>query len=182
MMSGLGPFFDWPYAIFGHSMGGLIAFELTRALRAAGRPQPVHLFVSAIEAPGTPALRPRLGSAPDAEVKRALRSLNGTPPALLDNDELMALMMPVVRADFSVLETYEFREEPPLSMPITVFGGRSDQAVPPSVLSGWHRQSSRGARLQLFPGGHFFLQSAESDVVRAVARALEPAPRPEAAR
>lgn len=169
----LDPLLDRPFAIFGHSMGGLIAFELARALRADGRPAPAHLFVSAVGAPGIPSGWRALRDAPDAELKEELRALDGTPPALLENDDLMAIMLPVVRADFSVLETYEYRAEQPLDVPITVFGGESDHVVPPWTLSGWRRQSARGARLQMFPGGHFFLQAAANDVVTAIGRALD---------
>jgi surfactin synthase thioesterase subunit len=173
LVNALDALLDRPFAIFGHSMGGLVAFELARALRARGKPQPAHLFISATGAPGAPSTLPLLATARDADVKKELRALNGTPRELLDNDELMALMLPVVRADFSVLETYEYREEPPLAVPITVFGGASDRVVPPSALSGWRRQSMKGSRLHLFPGDHFFLNSIPTDVVGAIARALE---------
>jgi surfactin synthase thioesterase subunit len=168
----LDPVLDRPFALFGHSMGGLIAFELARALRAAGKLQPVHLFVSAVATPGQPSSLPALRAAPDADVKKELRALNGTPRELLDDDELMALMLPVLRADFSVLETYEYRDEPPLPVPLTVFGGAADRVVPPSVLSGWRYQSSKGSRLQLFPGDHFFVHAATAEVVGAVTTAL----------
>lgn len=106
------------------------------------------------------------------ELARTLRDLNGTPQELLDNDELMALILPTFRADLSVLENYRYRDEPPLEVPITVFGGTSDPFVPPSALAGWRRQSTGGSRLQLFPGDHFFVNSAATDVMGAIARDL----------
>lgn len=173
LASALRPLLDQPFAIFGHSMGGLIAFELARALRASGMPSPAHLFVSAIAAPGTLSTWHALRDAPDGEVKEELRALEGTPAALLENDDLMAVMLPIVRADFTVLETYEYRPDRPLDVPITVFGGMSDHVVPPWNLTGWRRESTRGSRLQMFPGGHFFLQSAANDVVAAIGRTLD---------
>jgi medium-chain acyl-[acyl-carrier-protein] hydrolase len=163
---------DRPFALFGHSMGGLIAFELARSLRERGAPEPAHLFVSATAAPSTPATGQKFAVATDAELKKKLRDLNGTPEELLENEELMALLLPMFRADFSVLENYEYREEPPLAVPITVFAGRSDAIVQPSDLPGWRRQSTGGTRLHFFPGDHFFVHSASTDVMKAIADVL----------
>ena len=163
---------DRPFALFGHSMGGLIAFELARTLRRRGSRQPDHLFVSAVASPSTPPRRPLVHCASDAAVKQRLHDLNGTPQELLDNEELMALVLPTFRADFSVLENYEYRDEPPLKVPITVFGGASDPVVPPAALNGWGRQSAAGSRMQFFPGDHFFVHSAATDVIGAIARVL----------
>lgn len=179
VLDAIEPFLDRPFALFGHSMGGLIAFELARTLRRRGGPQPVHLFVSAADAPGGPRTRPSsIRSAAEVDVKKELRVLGGTPQVLLDNEELMELMLPVLRADFSIIETYEYRPEAPLVMPITVFGGISDQVVSQQSLRGWLEQSTGDSQLRLFPGDHFFLHSAEADLVRAVADGLAEAARP----
>lgn len=168
---------DRPYALFGHSLGGLIAFELARTLRARGARQPAHLFVSGMSAPGTTLTQPMIHCGSDDEVKARLRLLDGTAPDLFDNDQLMALMLPTVRADFSVLETYEYREQPPLAVPITVLSGIADPVVRPATLAGWRRQSTRGSQLRLLPGGHFFLDTALPEVMATIADALRlPAP------
>ncbi|MFD2762817.1 thioesterase II family protein [Micromonospora eburnea] len=161
---------DRPYALFGHSMGGLLAFELARALRRRPVRQPAHVFVSAAASPGTAPTRPLLHCATDDEIRRRLAELGGTPPGLLDNVELMELMLPVLRADFAVLETYEYRSEAPLSVPLTVLGGRADRIVPPKALGGWQRHTSAGSRLCLFPGDHFFLHGATADLMSTVLR------------
>ncbi len=163
---------DRPYALFGHSMGGLLVFELARALRRRPVRQPAHVFVSAAGSPGTPPTRPLLHCATDDEIRQRLAELGGTPPDLLDNVELMELMLPVLRADFSVLETYEHRPEAPLSTPLTVLGGRADRIVPPKALDGWQRHTSAGSRLCLFPGDHFFLHRTAADVLATVVRDL----------
>jgi surfactin synthase thioesterase subunit len=98
--------------------------------------------------------------------------MNGTPEELLADEELMTIMMPVLRADFAVIETYEYQDEPPLDVPITVFGGLSDRVVPPASLAGWRGQSALASRLKLFPGDHFFLHSAATDVLGAIAHEL----------
>lgn len=166
------PLLDRPFALFGHSMGGLIAFELTRWLRRRGGPAPLRLFVSATSAPGTPPSLPLIHLASDADVKSKMRSLNGTPQELLDNDELMQLMIPILRADFSVLETHEHREEPPLDVPISVFGGARDRAVRPSALDGWRDQSAVETRLRLLPGDHFFIHGAAVEIVADILKDL----------
>jgi surfactin synthase thioesterase subunit len=171
------PYLDRPFAVFGHSMGGLLAFELTRTLRRRGLPLPVHLFVSATAAPGTPRARPPVHHATDAQVVEELRLLGGTPPALLDDENLMELMLPVIRADFSVLETYEYRPEPPLPVPLTVFGGTDDPLVPVRSLDGWRRESAAGARLRVMTGDHFYLHPAAADIMAVIAETLAtPAP------
>jgi medium-chain acyl-[acyl-carrier-protein] hydrolase len=163
---------DRPFALFGHSMGGLIAFELARTLREQRAPEPAHLFVSATASPGTPPGKAPVHDVPEADFIQRLRDLNGTPEELLRDEELMALMMPVLRADFALFETYEYREAPPLTVPITAFGGEADTAVSPTALAGWRGQSASGSRLRFFPGGHFFLHSAAADVLGAITHAL----------
>ena len=165
---------DRPYALFGHSLGGLLGFELARELRRRTVRQPGRLFVSAAGAPTAPPIQPLLHCATDDEIRQRLAELGGTPQYLLDNAELMRLMLPVLRADFSVLETYEYRDEVPLATPLTVFGGRSDRIVPPKALDGWRRQTSAGARLRLFPGDHFFLHDTTAEVMTAVAQDISP--------
>ncbi|GAU68940.1 putative type II thioesterase [Streptomyces sp. NBRC 110611] len=170
----LRPALDRPYALFGHSMGGLLAFELTRTLRERGLPQPVHLFVSGAAAPGTRRTRPVVHNATDAEMRGELRVLNGTPRELLENAELMELMLPTLRADFSVLETYTYQEAPPLAVPLTVLAGTADPSVEISALQGWRDQTTAGSRLKLFAGDHFFLHSATAEVIATVREALAP--------
>jgi surfactin synthase thioesterase subunit len=167
---------DRPFALFGHSMGALVVFELARAMRRRGLPMPEHLFVSAAAAPDARRAQPPLFNATDDEVKARLSQLNGTPRELLDNEELMTLMLPTLRADFSVLETYEYREEAPLPVPLTVFGGTADQATSPAALHGWRRHSEVSAQLRLFGGDHFYLNTATEELARAIAeRLLTPA-------
>ena len=167
------PVLDRPFALFGHSMGGLIAFELARWLQELGGPQPRRLFVSATSAPGPRLADPPVHHASDAEVRNRLRSLNGTPRELLEDDELMDLMIPIVRTDFSVVETHEHGAGLPLDVPITVFGGLDDRTVRPAALAGWRAQSTAGSRLRLFPGDHFFLHAAAADIVSTIMEDLD---------
>lgn len=156
------PLLDIPYAFFGHSMGALIAFEVVQELRRQQKRLPFHFFASAVRAPQLK-YRDRISfDLPDAEFIEELRRLNGTPNEVLDHSELMALMLPMLRADFSVAQTYEFVAAPPLPFPITVYGGQQDVSVSKIELDGWLEQTTGGFRLELFPGDHFYLHASEN--------------------
>lgn len=172
----LEPMLDRPYALFGHSMGGLVAYELTRLLRERGAPAPEHLYISATSAPGRPLGRALPHQATDAEVLDELRALGGTPPELLADRELMAMAVRTLRADYTALGTYEHRPADPLDVPLTVFGGRTDAIVPPADLRGWPAQTTAGCRLRFFPGDHFFLHAAAPEIVRIVLETLDAHP------
>lgn len=163
------PLLDRPYSIFGHSMGGLVGFELTRRLRAIGAALPEHLIVSAAADPAAArAAEHPVHLASDGVLKEKLRSLNGTPEGLLEDDELMDLMMPMIRADFALLETYRYRVEDPLSVPLTVLGGTLDRSVSRSGLTGWSRLSETFLDLRMFEGDHFFLHRFGPELVSVV--------------
>ena len=123
------PYLDKPFAFFGHSMGGLLSFELARYLRKQYDKQPVQLFVCASRAPQIPSPKPPIHALPEIEFKQELRHLNGTPASVLQNTELMQLLIPIIRADFAVLETYVYTQEPPFECPIVAFGGLEDREV-----------------------------------------------------
>jgi medium-chain acyl-[acyl-carrier-protein] hydrolase len=166
------PYFDKPFAFFGHSMGALISMELTRWLRRTGNPMPVQLFISARRAPQLSSTElPSYDLTESAFIER-LRELNGTPPEVLDHPELMQLMIPLLRADFSVCETYQYQAEPPLNCPITVFGGLGDVEVPRESLEPWREHTTASFSLHMFPGNHFFIHSAQRDVLRLILETL----------
>lgn len=164
----IGPMLDRPFAFFGHSMGGLVAFELARTLRDRGWPAPVHLFISAAAEPGRPPHRTALYRASDEEVVDELVKLGGTPPELLADRELMSMTARVLRADYTALGTYEFRRAAPLAVPMTVLGGRADPITAPAELRGWQAQTVAGCRFRMFPGDHFYLHGAAADILRTV--------------
>jgi medium-chain acyl-[acyl-carrier-protein] hydrolase len=156
------PYCDRPFAFFGHSMGGLIAFELTRSLRRHHHPQPLHLLLSGCRAPQLSSPHPPLHSLSDADFIEELRRYNGTPEAVLTNAELMQLFLPTLRADFTLIETYCHVAEPPLDRPITVFGGLQDAEVSPEDLEAWQIQTTKRLTRHMLPGDHFFLHSAQA--------------------
>lgn len=162
-----------PFVFFGHSMGTLVSFELARELRRWRMPGPVHMVVSGHRAPQLPDPRPGIHALADSEFLEALRSYGGTPDAVLENPELIQLFMPVLRADFSVCETYKYRPEEPLDCPITAFGGLDDPTVTPGELAAWKAQTRQAFSLRMFPGDHFFLRSSQTLLLRMLAHELK---------
>lgn len=167
------PLLTSPFSFFGHSMGGVVAYELTRELRARGAALPQHLFVSAASAPGGPTNHRALIDVTDAEVVEELRQLGGTPPELLDQPEIVSQAVRVLRADSIALGTYHHRSETPLDVPVTAFGGRDDQLVGLEHLCGWSTLTTGAFRLALFPGDHFFLYPAGREILAAIALSLD---------
>ncbi len=157
------PYLDFPFAFFGHSLGSLISFELTRRLRRQKAPCPLQLFVSGRRAPQIPDPEPPIHPLPDAEFIEELGRFNGTPKAVLDNPELMEVFLPLLRSDIRLDETYVYDHETPLDCPISAFGGMADEAVSREELAAWQDQTQGGFNIQMFPGDHFFLNGKESN-------------------
>jgi medium-chain acyl-[acyl-carrier-protein] hydrolase len=167
------PYLDKPFAIFGHSMGALISFELTRRLRANRNLLPAHLFISGRRAPHLPNTDPITYNLPDLELMEEVRRLNGTKEEVLDHPELIQIMLPLLRADFSVVETYAYKPDAVLNCPITVFGGLKDPEVTREQLEAWREQTSAGFMLRMIPGDHFFLYKAQPLLLRFILQGLQ---------
>ena len=154
-----------PFAFFGHSLGALLAFEVARHCQATGRATPLHLVVSGCEAPQQRATGRRLHALPHDELIEALKEYNGTPPEVLAHAELMTLLMPAIRSDFALAETYRYHAGPPLRMPVTMLCGRSDDHVAPGQMAGWELETQGQGRLHCFDGDHFFIHSSRTAVL-----------------
>ena len=161
---------DLPYAIFGHSMGALVAFELTRALEARGARAPSRLFVSARRAPDEPDPKPPVHALPESQFLDELQERYGAiPDAVRNEPELLALMLPVLRADIRAVETYAPLPGPKVQCPLYVYGGDADTHPFPAQLPHWERMAERVMRIRLFHGDHFYLnaqrESLTADIV-----------------
>lgn len=168
----LQPYLDVPFALFGHSMGALLGFELTRELRNQNCPSPVHLFVSGFNAPQLPDLKPPIHRLPDAQFIEKIKELGGTDNEMQDT-KLMEQFLPALRADFAILETYFYANKPPFEFPITAFGGLEDRRISQEQLAAWDKQTKGDFTLQMFAGDHFFLHSAQRELLRAISQKLE---------
>lgn len=166
------PALQGPFAFFGHSMGALISYELTRYLRRQGGPQPQHLLVSGHTAPQLPDREPPIHALPEPAFLEKLRELDGTPEAVLEHPELRELLLPILRADFSVCETYAFSDSAPLACAIAAFGGLQDAYVSREQLAAWQALTRGPFSLRMFPGGHFYLNQNQMLLLKAVAQEL----------
>lgn len=161
-----------PYALFGYSLGALVAFELARAMEQRHDSPPVHLFVGAFRAPHLRRTAVPDYNLPEPQFRERLRSFNGTPEAVLADDSLMELMIPILRADLAVADTYRFREDEPLSCPITAFAGSEDEEVDVSSVARWRQHTSAGFTLKVIEGDHFFLHHRQPEVLRCLSDVL----------
>lgn len=157
LLAALRPLTDRPYALFGHSMGALMAFEVSRALRAQGLPLPARLFVSAKKAPHLTHTEEPAYHLPDAEFADYLRKLEGTSEEVLANPELRELFFPVLRKDFELRDSYAYQAGPPLDVPLRALGGVADAHVGKADLEAWREHTRSFLGLHLFPGGHLYL-------------------------
>jgi medium-chain acyl-[acyl-carrier-protein] hydrolase len=166
------PLLDKPFVFFGHSMGAIIAFELARALGRKYGHQPQALFVAGCRAPQVPNRKPITYNLPHEEFMEELVKLDGTPKEVIEHTELMEFMTPLLRADFQLVQTYEYLAGAPLQCPITAYGGLQDFGTPPDDLLLWKELSSSGFASHMLPGDHFFIRSSQAQLLRLLAREL----------
>jgi len=160
-----------PYALFGHSLGGLIAFELAHRLLALGAPRPRMLLVSGTEAPAM-----RDGSRwkeplSDDALRDELLRLKGTPQEALESVEIMRGALPILRADFLMSGNYVYQRRQPLPCPLHVFGGDQDETRL-EALDAWQAETSAVFGLDMLPGDHFFIHARQADLLNLVAAVL----------
>lgn len=157
IVENMAPYLNENYVLCGVSLGGLLAFEIARTLRARGLPMPRALVICATRAPHHPADRPLLHLLPDRElVAEVERRYGAIPPEVRDDPEVLALVLPVLRADLAVYETYAYAEAAPLDLPILALAGRHDRTVSPAQVRDWHAYTTAEAETDVLPGGHFF--------------------------
>ena len=165
-------YLDKPFVFFGHSMGAVIAFELARVFLKEKGIEPKHLLVSGRMAPPIPDRDQFTYDLPEPEFIEDLRRLNGTPKEVLESAELLQLMMPLLRADFELIQTYKYEEGPRLTCPITAFGGLLDKEVSREDLAAWNEFTTGPFVLRMLEGDHFFIHSSEMMLLRLVAQDL----------
>lgn len=168
----LQPYFDRPFAFWGHSMGAILAFELTRKLYHRGKSLPTYLFLSGHRAPQLPNPDPTKHLLSDPDLAAHLQDLGGTPPEVLANPEMLQLILPAFRADLTALNTYQYKSDIPLLCPIYALGGIKDIMLGRNMLDPWRQQTAMKFNIQLFPGGHFYLNSVHPMLMQILRQTL----------
>jgi medium-chain acyl-[acyl-carrier-protein] hydrolase len=166
---------DKPFAFWGHSLGALLGFEVARSLSRQYGLEPARLFVSGCAAPQARASFYRVDGLSESQLLDELRRLGGTPEAILANPELMQLLVSALKADFELSRTYRYKSGPPLSCPITAYGGLEDPIVGPDAVKAWRHQTRAPFSLHMFRGGHFFMHTAEPALLDVLSRHLRQA-------
>jgi len=162
------PYLDRRFALFGHSMGAILAFELARALERRGA-GPAHVVASGRAAPQLADRRAPIHGLPPAQFLAEVSALGGTPPELLADPEVRRALLPALQADFAAIERWRHSPGPPLTAPLTAVGGAADPRIGRAELDPWRAQTTGGFALQLFAGGHFFLRESEAELVEFLA-------------
>ncbi len=159
------PLLDLPVALFGHSGGGLLAFELARVLQRRAETSVVGVFPSGQGAPHLP-LPPPIHDLPEAEFQRALEQLGGMTGQVAGDPALMAYLEPSLRADFQLWDSYRYHQGPPLTASVLAFGGSDDERAPSHAVEAWREHTTGPFTVRMFQGGHFFINDYRADVVR----------------
>jgi surfactin synthase thioesterase subunit len=159
------------YALFGHSMGALLAYRVAHWLQAERRRLPVALLVSACAAPSRQDWRRYADKKTDASLIAELRKQNGTPEEVFENPELLTMTLGLLGADYRVCASFLHQDLPPLTLPIHVFGGRVD-GIQAAELEAWQREGAGSFSLDWFEGGHFFIRQNEDAFLSVLAHRL----------
>lgn len=164
---------DRPFALFGHSMGALLAYRLALELAARGWPLPKLLIVSGRRAPHMPSTRREIHNLPDVEFIEHLRDLGGTPPEVFAHQELLELVTPMLRADFTLNASAKPAPVPVrVTCPVAAFGAVDDKEVPQASLGAWRETTAEPFSMRLFTGGHFYIASERAALTTAIASLL----------
>lgn len=163
------PRLDSPLLVFGHSLGALVAFELARAMTSEGLP-PAGLLVSGRTPPASARRNAPVSALPDDDFIAAMQARYGAiPPELLDHPDVLALVLPALRADMAMLEGYRHRRRTPIDVPITVLAARGDAIAPPAAMDGWRDETTGAFAIHAFEGGHFYFEGTPEPLLRTIA-------------
>lgn len=164
----IGPLMSRPVLFWGHSMGASVSVALTLELARQGYPSPAHLLLSGAGSPDRRVAKDLVHVLDDERLTARLRQYDGTPAEVLDNPDLLQLVLPVIRADFELLETWSRPLPQPLPAPLTVLYGEDDRSVSAHQVDGWHSYSDLPVTLRPFSGGHFFIRSHVAEIAAVI--------------
>lgn len=168
----LAPFLDLPFAIFGHSFGARLAYELTLRLQQSSSPCPVHVFISGCRSPHQPHRQPWLHQLPPGAFEARVIADNEHLSRIANIDKFIYLMEPMLRAEIGMAERWGGQNRPALDVPLSILSGRDDDIATPAKMSDWHLYTRRDCTFATFPGDHFFLHSCEFSLLTHIAQTL----------
>ncbi|MEM8637300.1 MAG: thioesterase domain-containing protein [Cyanobacteria bacterium P01_G01_bin.54] len=171
------PYLDRPFALYGHSLGALVAFELACAMRQTGDRQPLHLFVGAWGTPHLPNPYPHLQHHTDAEIIAQILPLVDVPPTILSHAKTMQVLLPLLKTGAQLHEDYQYAPRDPLDCPISALRGEADQVITTAAIQAWQQHTCKGFQAQVFPGNHLFLHQAQSLLLDYLTQQLTPVTR-----
>jgi medium-chain acyl-[acyl-carrier-protein] hydrolase len=169
------PYLDRDFALFGHSFGTLLSFEVARTLRRISPELDrrfIHFFASGFPAPQHDQAVEPLSTLSDVALTDYLRKLGGTPEEVLQSAGMMRALLPVFRIDCHIRESYRYQPGAPFSCPVTAIGGTDDFHAASSDLEGWQQQTTGSFACRTVPGDHFFLRKSEAEILRFIAERL----------
>jgi len=166
---------DLPFALFGHSMGALLAFEVARMIPSRYGLTAQVLFVSAHSAPRILRAEPKISELPEDEFIARILALDGTPHEVFHDPQLRSITLPALRADFRAIEAYEYRAGEPLSCDITAFAGIDDRHFTLDTMIAWESETTASFKFHSIPGGHFFINESQSELLALIIRELSTA-------
>ncbi len=169
------PLADLPLVFFGHSMGAIIAFETVRLLQSRHGIVARRLIISGRRAPHLPSARPDMHGLPQGALLDELRRLNGTHTDVLSDPEMLGIVLPIVRADFKLIETYRMAQAVPLACPVSAIGGDADPDVSPAMLRDWHMTTRDEFEMKIFAGDHFYHNAQKRSVLEFISSKLQQA-------
>lgn len=158
---------DGPYAIFGHSMGALLAYELACELQHMN--PPIHLFLSSYQAPNAAYKFDAISQLDEMQLKERIRLMGGTPREIIENQELWKFFCQIIKADFALLEKYKYKENSErLCMDITVLYGDDDYVVTKEKLRMWNELTKGNCRFVEYQGGHFYINHQRKEIIKLI--------------
>lgn len=160
-----------PFAIFGHSLGAAIAYEVTAQLEAQNR-KPLQLFISGRQSPDRKSLRKPIAHLPDEEFIEQLKAYNTTPREIFENSEIVELLLPMLKADFSMAENYQHQINSKLQTPIIALGSKGDIWLSPESIANWANKTHGSFSSHWFEGGHLYLNQEAEALVRYIQQIL----------
>jgi medium-chain acyl-[acyl-carrier-protein] hydrolase len=167
------PFLDKPFAIFGHSFGSIVSYEVTKRLQTENKKLPTKLFVSARRAPHLPSRFRQASGLPDQEFIDEMQNMyQAIPEAVLKEKELLKMLLPILKVDIRINETYIGKLDPLLNVPLQVYYGTKDNTITPDEMEQWKAVTQKDFQIKSFEGGHFYIDKEKGTIITEITKNL----------